>query len=300
MKVRLILNGKSAGIPALRQAVYSIREAFPSVEFQVRVTWEGGDAERYALEAGEQNLDRVIAGGGDGSIHEVLCGLMKVDDERRPALGILPLGTANDFATSAQIPMDYRQALELAITGSPVTSDVGQAGDWYFMNLATGGFGAEVTTATPPQIKAILGGSAYSLMGLVMSLNFQPVKGKITLPDQVINSEVVVGAMGNGRQAGGGKVLAPDAYINDGLLDLLLIKTFPLSEAGVVLEELGNLHGDNKYVSYHQVPWAEIENDSPAAINLDGEPHRFEKVRINVVPGAVNVVLPEYCPLVKS
>src|SRR6478672_54309 len=101
-KVHLILNGKVAGNDALRAAIARQRAAGHRLE--VRVTWEKGDARRFVSEAGE--VDLVVAAGGDGTLNEVLHGLMNLSADTRPILGIVQLGPANDFATGCGIPGD--------------------------------------------------------------------------------------------------------------------------------------------------------------------------------------------------
>src|SRR5690606_4207025 len=100
----LILNGKSAGDDAVREAVQALREQ--GIALDVRVTWEEGDGERYAAEALERGATHVVAGGGDGSLSEVASALGHHDADAAalPSLGLLPLGTANDFASAAGIP----------------------------------------------------------------------------------------------------------------------------------------------------------------------------------------------------
>lgn len=298
MRSRLILNGKSAGRPEVRDAVEQVRSG--GADLDVRVTYEGGDALRMAREACHDGLDRVIAGGGDGSVHEVLNGLMTAQADQTPAFGILPLGTANDFATGCGIPTkDLAAALQLAVEAPSVPVDVGRANDRYFMNVASGGFGAAVTTSTPPKVKRLLGGSAYSLMGMVMAVNFQPYEGRLVLPDQEQETNTVVGAVSNGRQAGGGQQVGPRAFIDDGLLDVLVVREFPMNELGVVVAELENLGEQGKYISYHQVPWVEAHTKEPMPINLDGEPVSFESTRFEIVPGALQLVVPADCPLLQ-
>ena len=107
VRSRLILNGKKGGLPQVREAVAATRR--DGHDLEVRVTWERGDAARLVAEAARDGVDRVIAGGGDGSINEVAAGLLAVGGSR-PALGILPLGTANDFATACGVPADPKGA----------------------------------------------------------------------------------------------------------------------------------------------------------------------------------------------
>src|SRR5207245_9656162 len=132
-RVQLILNGKAAGNDALRAAVVRQREVGHRIE--VRVTWEKGDARRFVSEAGEVEL--MIASGGDGTLNEVLHGLMDLSMGARPVLGVMPLGTANDFATACGISRDLRTALALCMEGEAVPIDVGKANEHWFLNVVS-------------------------------------------------------------------------------------------------------------------------------------------------------------------
>ncbi|EFP7247884.1 YegS/Rv2252/BmrU family lipid kinase [Shigella sonnei] len=114
----LILNGKSTDNLPLREAIMLLREE--GMTIHVRVTWEKGDAARYVEEARKLGVATVIAGGGDGTINEVSTALIQCEGDGIPALGILPLGTANDFATSVGIPEALDKALKLAIAGNAI------------------------------------------------------------------------------------------------------------------------------------------------------------------------------------
>src|SRR6266700_7324988 len=140
-KVQLILNGKVAGNDALRSAV--VRQRVVGHGIEVRVTLEKGDARRFVAEAGE--VDLLIAAGGDGTVNEVVHGLMNLSRVARPVLGVVPLGTANDFAIGCGIPRDLEEALTLCMEGDGLSVDVGKANEHSFLNAASIGFGAEVT-----------------------------------------------------------------------------------------------------------------------------------------------------------
>ncbi len=295
--IRILLNGKSSSSIELRKTVYALREQGYCID--VRITWEQDDITRFVQEACHDGIERLIAAGGDGTIHEIVNALMKQQDNYRlPSVGIIPMGTANDFAKSCQLPLTISGALNFAVTGPIFPVDVIQINQSYFLNLATSGFGAEVTAATRPELKRILGGAAYSLMGVIMALNLKPHEGELILPDGINHQgAVLVAAIGNGQQAGGGKVLTPKACINDGLLDILLIRHFPLTEFGIVLQELSELPGEGRYVSYIQTPWVEFSHQKEISVNLDGEPHLFKDGRVEVKAKALNAILPKNCPL---
>ena len=210
MDIRVIINGKKAGLEPVRSAIFKARE---SGKVEVRATWEGGDVERLVHEAVHAGCQRLVAAGGDGTVKEVADAMLHLSADERPELAVMPLGTANDFATACTIPADHLPALHLAQAGKVQNVDAVKANEHYFMNVASGGFGAQVTANTPVALKNFLGGGAYTLSGLVQAVNFAPYQGEMHLPDESVRSDVIVGAVCNGRQAGGGQQLAPQAFV---------------------------------------------------------------------------------------
>jgi len=150
-------------------------------DLAVRVTWEGGDAERYVEEALSLGYTTVIAGGGDGSVRDIVHAMMTSERDDL-ALAILPLGTANDFATAAGTPESISEAIAL-LDAPPTDCDVIQVNDHYFLNMATGGFGTEVTTQTSEDLKNMLGGAAYLLTGLTRFSEIQAAEGSFSGDD---------------------------------------------------------------------------------------------------------------------
>lgn len=300
---RLILNGKSAGDEPLREAVLRMREH--GIRLDVRVTWEAGDAERYVAEAIRDGVDTVIAAGGDGTLSEVATTLAHRDEDAHalPSLGLVPMGTANDFACAAAFPVAASEALALIATELPRAVDLlrVQAGDGehWVANLASGGFGTEVTTQTNEGLKSMIGGLAYVVTGLSKLANIQPQRARIRAPGFEWDGEFIALALGNGRQAGGGQALCPRAWIDDGLLDLTIV---PPLEHGL-MASLGTAMLEGKEAALEQVavqvqlPWVEMSSDQPLTLNLDGEPVQGTHFRIECVPGRVRMHLPVDCPL---
>lgn len=305
MTTRLVLNGKKASLPEVREAVATVRrEGHP---LEVRVTWEGGDVARFVAEAAAEGIERLVAGGGDGSVNEMAAALAGLDAARRPSMGILPLGTANDFATACGIPKEPEAALRLACTGQPRSIDVARANDRVFVNVASAGFGAAVTAGTPVELKDFLGGGAYTLMGILQAVNFTPYECTLRTPDGERSGGMIVGAVCNGRLAGGGQPLAPDALVDDGLLDVVSIVPFAVADIPQVARELATLlvaGGDprhaGRWVVRTRVPWLETDSDGELPVNLDGEPMRARHLRFEAVPGALAAVLPPHCPCVRQ
>ena len=298
----LILNGKSAGDDAVREAVARLRES--GVLLDVRVTWEGGDAERYVAEAIADGVDTIIAGGGDGTLSEVATTLAHRDESAGalPTLGLLPLGTANDFARAAGIPDEPEDALRLLLQqATPIDLLKLQANDavHWAANLASGGFGTQVTTETHKGLKKLLGGLAYVLTGLSKLGRIEPLQACMHGPNFHWEGEFIALGIGNGRQAGGGQALCPEAWIDDGLLDLTIVP--PLD--GELLGTFGTAMTEGKGVALDSVavrralPWIEIEAAQPLTLNLDGEPVQAMTFRIDCMPKRLRMHLPADCPL---
>lgn len=291
----LILNGKSADNPLLRDAIAQLRDE--GVEIHVRVTWEKGDAQRYVDEALQLGVATVIAGGGDGTINEVSSALIQSQGNRVPALGILPLGTANDFATSAGIPEALDKALKLAIAGNAVEIDMVQVNDkTCFINMATGGFGTRITTETPEKLKAALGGVSYFIHGLMRMDTLKPDSCEIRGDDFHWQGDALVIGIGNGRQAGGGQQLCPTALINDGLLQL---RIFTGEELLPALLSALTQSDDNPNIIDGASSWFDIRAPHEITFNLDGEPLSGQEFHIEILPAALRCRLPPDCPLLR-
>jgi len=296
---RLILNGKSAGDDALREAVADMRAR--GIALDVRVTWEAGDAERYVAEAIADGATTVIAAGGDGTLSEVATTLAHRDESaaRLPVLGLVPLGTANDFANAAGIALEPLPALELLADSPAVALDliklVADNGQVHWCaNLASGGFGTQVTVDTDDGLKKMLGGLAYLITGISRLGKIDPIRAHLRGPDFEWEGDLIALGIGNGRQAGGGQALCPDALVDDGLLDVTVVPEL----SGEVAATVGTLVTAGKGAALErvavraQLPWVEIDCPQPLTLNLDGEPVESRHFRIDCVPGRVRMHLP--------
>jgi lipid kinase YegS len=303
---RLILNGKSAGDDDLRSAVGRLREQ--NLALDVRVTWEGGDGERYVAEAIADAVDVIVAAGGDGTLSEVASALAQRDQpaESLPALGLVPLGTANDFAAAAGIPEQPLAALQLiaATRARPMDLLRVDADDrrYWCANLASGGFGTEVTVETDEGLKKVLGGLAYLITGIAKLGKIDPIGARLQGPDFAWAGDFIALGIGNGRQAGGGQALCPDARIDDGLLDLTVVPEL----SGEVAATLGTLAAAGRDAALDrvavraQLAWLELAAEAPLVLNLDGEPVEARRFRIACVPARLRMHLPADCPLLSA
>ncbi len=292
---RLILNGKATGNEDVREAVAALRER--GVQLEVRVTWESGDAERYVAEAIAHGVDTIIAAGGDGTLSEVAETLAHREEpaDALPSLGLLPLGTANDFATAAEIPDDPLAALELIRHAPARPVDLlridADGKVWWCANVASGGFGTEVTVETDEGLKKVLGGLAYLVTGVSRLGRIDPIQARVRAPGFEWAGGFIALGVGNGRQAGGGQVLCPEALIDDGVLDITVIPELSgeVASTFAALVKGGKRGALEQVAERVQAPWVEIEAEAPLTLNLDGEPVQARHFRIDCVPGRVNL-----------
>jgi lipid kinase YegS len=291
-KALLILHGKQTLNAEVRAAVLARREE--GWQLDVRVTWEAGDAQRLVHEALQAGYPTLIAGGGDGTLRDVAEAMALA--RTRASLALLPLGTANDFAHAAGIGLDPRIALALLdMPAQPI--DLGEVDGQVFLNMATGGFGSNVTANTSEDLKRVLGGAAYFLTGLTRFAEVQSSFGRFTGPDFQWEGEFLALGIGNGRQAGGGHVLCPRARVNDGLLDVCIVPAAAdvVGTLGTLLS--GGINGLQSVALSARLPWLEVEAPQGLDLNLDGEPMESRKLRFAAMPAALRVHLPENSPL---
>lgn len=286
-KALLILHGKQAGNDEVRLAVGQLRErGWP---LDVRLTWEAGDAQRLVEEALAAGYVHLVAGGGDGTLRDVAEAMGQAATQA--SLALLPLGTANDFAKAAGVPLTPQAALDL-LEQPAQAIDLGRVGDQLFLNMATGGFGSQVTANTSEDLKKVLGAAAYLFTGLSRFSELQAAAVELQGPDFHWQGELLALGIGNGRQAGGGHVLCPEAKADDGLLDIGILPA-PQEMAGALRDLLA---GDGLFVRA-RLPWVEIKSAQGLDINLDGEPLQADSLRFEAVPRALRVHLPADSPL---
>ncbi|MBH3427382.1 lipid kinase YegS [Pseudomonas alkylphenolica] len=290
-KALLILHGKQAINDQVRDAVGGMRERGWPLE--VRLTWEAGDAERLVREAMTGGYRHVVAGGGDGTLRDVAEAMVRVGIQA--SLVLLPLGTANDFARAAGIPLDPLEAL--ALLEAPAQAiDLGQVGEQVFLNMATGGFGSQVTANTSEDLKKVLGAAAYLFTGLSRFSELSAASVVLQGPDFHWQGDLLALGIGNGRQAGGGHVLCPQAQVDDGLLDISILPA-PQEVVGTLRSLLSDGLGLENMFVRARLPWVEIKSSQGLDINLDGEPLQSDSLRFEVLASALRVHLPADSPL---
>lgn len=250
---------------------------------------------REVLEDSSDPYDLIILGGGDGSVSSVADFLV----DHHATLGLLPLGTANDFARTLGIPFRVERACEEAIArGKVVDVDLGLAGDNYYVNVASVGLSAEVVHALSPALKRSMGILAYPAALVKALLRHNPFSARLSFPDgdhqPVEFGRLLQVAVGNGRFYGGGLVVAPESGIDDRHLDVYAI------EAGAFVDLVGVARGlrsgrfvESKLVSHYRTKKVLLETEPELPINVDGELVANTPRQFSLAPNALKVLVPQ-------
>jgi diacylglycerol kinase (ATP) len=262
-------------------ATYAIRDPVRLPETVREVLREGSE---YRL---------LILGGGDGSVSSVVDFLAHHD----VILGLLPLGTANDFARTLGIPADVEKACETIAGGKIVDVDLGLAGDNYYVNVASVGLSVGVTQALSPRLKRRIGALAYPTAAIRAFLGHEPFSARLTFPDgdhdPVEYERLVQVAVGNGRFYGGGMVVAPQSGIDDRSLDIYAIEMGRHRDLLGVARYLKS--GDfirNDSVGHFRTERVRLETEPELPVNVDGEVVTRTPQSFSVAHNALKVLVP--------
>ncbi|MEH7235178.1 diacylglycerol kinase [Bacillus sp. JJ1562] len=239
-------------------------------ETSCHATTGSGDATNAARIAVERRYDLVIAAGGDGTINEVVNGLAEQD--YRPTLGIIPVGTTNDFARAIGVPRNIDGACDVIVEGNSVPIDIGRINDKYFVNIAGGGRLTELTYEVPSKLKTMLGQLAYYLKGMEMLPSIRPTEVSIEYDGKLYEGEIMLFLVSLTNSVGGFEKLAPDSSLNDGLFDLLILKKVNLADfIKVATLAIRGEHINDPHVIYTKANRVKVNPTEKMQINLDGE-----------------------------
>lgn len=257
-----------------------------------------GHAIEIARSAGDLGYDMVIAAGGDGTVHEVINGLMQIEPEKRPVLGIIPLGSGNDFAHILDLPTEAAQAFIACFKGQPHALDLASVKSdddrlEYFNNTIGIGFDAAVNSRTR-KIKLIHGFLMYLVATLqTIFFNFKPMDLQVETDEGSWNESVIMLTIGNGPREGGGFNVTPDAKTDDGILNYAAIRKISrLMMLRLLPEVMNGTHTRFKQVRMGTCRSMSITSKQPLYAHCDGEIFTsfgmdVRKLMINVIPDAI-------------
>lgn len=274
MNITIIVKPTEVGLlKQLQSSVTRLRNAGHQV--RARVTFDESDAFRFARAAARRGEDLIIAAGGDGTINQVVNGIVRAR-AGHPRLGIVPLGTANDFAKGLQIPLTIPEAVDVAVRGQPVVIDIPRVGGRSFINVSTGGFGPDITEAASAKAKQRFGRLAYLFTALRKLRELEPYHASFEIDGAVVyDGPFFFYAVGNARHTGGGTPVTPRADYSDARLDLALFTGRKRREFLSLLPDLrAGKHPEDPDVIYAQASEIRVLAQDDFAVNVDGEPLR--------------------------
>jgi diacylglycerol kinase (ATP) len=229
-----------------------------------------GDAETEAKLASNRGYDIVIAAGGDGTINEVINGL--ADELVRPKLGVIPVGTTNDFARALHIPRRIDKAVNIIVEGVTMPVDIGKMNSRYFINIAGGGHLTELTYEVPSKLKTGLGQLAYYLKGLEMIPSLKATEVSIEYDGKIFEGKIMLFLVANTNSVGGFETLAPDSNVQDGKFSLLILKKTNLTDLiRIATLAIRGEHISDPNLIYEKASTIKVNTKERMQINLDGE-----------------------------
>lgn len=298
VNARLIVNpvaGRDAAPAYLERLNAGLREKFGDMDLVLTIGQ--GDATRAAEEAVQLGCRYIFAAGGDGTLNEVINGASSADPKLEGVtFGIIPLGTGNDLAMGLGFPLVVEDCLAVLVKAQPVGIDLGLFNGHRFVNTSAGGFIAEVSSAVNPQLKSIAGRFAYLIGGAQVLMAAEPAFTRISVETKdgprVVEAELLTFAVCNSRTIGGGHLIAPEALVDDGWLDVCLVHSMTRSEFVQLLPGVSRgEHLDHEGVEYFSARAVTFEFDRPIKVNTDGEVHEATRCEYSVVPGAAQFLV---------
>lgn len=255
-----------------------------------RMTAYPGHAAEIAAEAAIKNFEVIVAVGGDGTINEVSTQVMA----KNKILGILPFGSGNGLSRYLKIPMNTIKAIQLINEMHIRRIDTASLNGKPYFNMAGMGFDAHISALFAADKKRGLSG--YVKTGLKEMLNYKPQTYEITVDGEVFTRTAFVVSIANSSQYGNNTYISPEASIIDGLLDVCIIKAFPLVKLPKLAFQMltANTHKSNM-VEIIRGKDIKIIRAKEAAIHIDGEPFKMgTEIEINILPKSLNIITPIY------
>lgn len=289
----MVLN-PSAGTVSDLDALVKRIEQLPNTE--VCVTNKTGGATRSARAALRKGCDMIVAAGGDGTLNEVVNGLR--EDAGSVCVGLIPLGTGNDFARTLGLPTKLDDALEVLRAGHSrpidlvrVTSDEVR----YFVNVSAGGFSGVVDEKLTPEMKKTWGPLAYLRSAAAALPELRAYRTTLAFDNtESLTLELYNVVIANGRYVAGGTLIAPEASIDDGLLDIILIQERPAADLALLAAQVAmGKHLSSDTIVYRRAAKLTVNSKPGMWFNVDGELVGNEPARFEILPRALHFVVPK-------
>lgn len=293
-RVLAIINptsGRGAGLramPAIRSTVDAAK-----LEWTEAIAQEPRHAWALAEQAARDGYDIVVAAGGDGTVHEVVNGILRGQPEHPPALAVIPVGTANIFARALGLPAHPAAAARLLLDGTRRRIDVGQANDRYFATIAGAGFDAAVVRLASRWPRWIGGKPRHVAAGLLTLATYRATPARLWIDGREQSESLVLLAAANTEWYGGGIRIAPLARVDDGLLSVVYIREAgPLELIRLLWLAFSGRHLNQDKVAHTLAGEIRVTADTPLPMQADGEDIGSLPARFRCVPGALELLVP--------
>lgn len=294
-KLLLIVNPCS-GRAKMYTELLKVVEVFSYADYLVSVypTKARGDATQYVEKLNHNDFDLIVVCGGDGTLNEVIEGIMKSKNEI--PLGYIPSGTLNEWSSGLNISRNIETAAKDVLNGKKIKLDIGRFNDKYFSYTASFGAFTGASYSTPQEIKNVLGQSAYFFEGIKSLGAIKPIHMKITTDDRVVEGDYLFGAISNSLSVGGiVKYDKTPVGLNDGLFEIILIKNpdnivklQPLVD-GILKHEF-----DREGIEFFRSEKFIVETSEEVAWTLDGEYAKSNgTLKVENIHGAITFIVPE-------
>ena len=271
-KVLFIVNPKS-GKGSIRSKLLDIVDIFVKAGFDLTlyISQSAGDARAKAKEV-EGRYELVICSGGDGTLDEVISGMMEC--EKRSAIGYIPCGSTNDFAHSLKIPTSMTKAAEHIAAWKEFPCDIGRFNDDYFVYIAAFGLFTDVSYETSQDVKNVLGHLAYILEGMKKLTEIKSYPMKVESEEMTVEGNFLFGMVTNSTSVGGFRnITGKHVHLDDGVFEVTLIKTpqniLELNE--IIQAVIAGKSENNKYFYQFRSKAVKFISGDPVAWTLDGE-----------------------------
>src|SRR6266545_2677595 len=295
IRALIVFNPIAGQAGNLDQDLQAVQALWREYGWQVdqRPTSRPGDGTRIAREAAAAGYDIVVAAGGDGTVNEVVNGLAGSST----ALAALPAGTVNVWVRELGLPLQPRAAAEALLRAQVRKIDLGRAGDRYFLLMGGVGFDAAVTAEVRAHEKRRLGALAYLLRAFDLATRFRGTPARIIVDGKTVRSRVLNIVIGNSQLYGGVVKITARASLDDGLLDVCIIKgNSPWSAPFRVLSIFTQRYNLDPKLEYHRAREIRIEARRPLPVQVDGDHIGQTPMTFRAVPGALYALLPPELP----
>lgn len=252
------------------------------------------DATRFAMEIHQEEYDMVIAVGGDGTVNEVVTGMIRGNINL--PLAIYTSGTVNDFATQLKLPAAPSDFARMIMNHKLLTVDCGKVNDRYFLNVLAGGLLSDVAYKVPSELKTNFGPIAYWIEGLKGFTSIdKTIPLRLNANGETHEIDSIMFFISNSRSVGGFKKLMVEADLNDGLLDVLVISKVRYSEIIPLFNRIAlGEHLESDKILYFQTDHLEMStsSDEKIVLDVDGEEGPSLPATIDCIKGAITLIVP--------